>query len=77
MAVALVINGIPDPQPSVAAGLEALKAILTDRQMAGCAITPSGSIAFGIKYRIEHPSHGIETIYLTDYQDPADLPPRS
>ena len=31
-----------------------------------------GEIAFGIEYRIEHPSHGIETVYLTYYQDAAD-----
>jgi hypothetical protein len=72
MTVALVINGVPDLQPSMAEGLESLKIILMDRQKAGCTVTPGGSIAFGIEYRIEHPSHGIETIYLTNYQDPAD-----
>ena len=72
MAVALVINGVPDLQPSMAEGLESLKIILMDRQNAGCTVTPGGTIAFGIEYRIEHPSHGIETVYLTYYQDAAD-----
>jgi len=58
----------------MATGLESLKVILMDRQSAGCSVTPSGAIAFGIEYRIEHPTHGIETVYLTYYQDPADDP---
>jgi hypothetical protein len=72
MAVALVINGVPDLQLSMAEGLESLKVLLADRENGGCTVTPSGEIAFGIEYRIEHPSHGIETVYLTYYQDAAD-----
>lgn len=72
MAVALVINGVPDLQPSMAEGLASLKILLADRQSGGCAVTPGGEIAFGIQYRIEHPAHGIETVYLTYYQDAAD-----
>jgi hypothetical protein len=74
MAVALVINGVPDLQQSMADGLESLRILLADRQNGGCTITPSEEITFGIEYRIEHPSHGIETVYLTCYQDPADDP---
>jgi hypothetical protein len=74
MAVALVINGIPDIQQSEGEGLESLRILLQDRQSAGCTITPSERVAFGIEYRVEHPSHGIELIYLTYYQDPADDP---
>jgi hypothetical protein len=74
MAVALVINGVPDLQQSMAEGLESLRILLADRQNGGCTITPSEETAFGIEYRIEHPSHGIETVYLTYYQDPADEP---
>jgi hypothetical protein len=74
MAVALVLNGVPDPQSSMESGLESLKILLTDRQNGGCTITPSGPIAFGIQYRIEHPSHGIETVYLTYYQETPDDP---
>jgi hypothetical protein len=72
MAVALVINGVPDLQLSMAEGLASLKILLADRENGGCTVTPSGEIAFGIEYRIEHPSHGIETVYLTYYQDAAD-----
>lgn len=72
MAVALVLNGIPDPQSSMEAGLESLKILLEDRQNGGCTISPGGEIGFGIQYRIEHPSHGIETVYLTYYQESAD-----
>jgi hypothetical protein len=72
MAVALVINGVPDLQLSMAEGLASLRILLTDRENEGCTITPSGEIAFGIEYRIEYPSHGIETVYLTYYQDAAD-----
>jgi hypothetical protein len=72
MAVALVINGVPDLQQSMGDGLESLRILLTDRKNGGCTITPSEEIAFGIEYRIEHPSHGIETVYLTCYQDPAE-----
>jgi len=38
MAVALVLNGMPDLQPSVAEGLECLKLLLADRQNGGCTI---------------------------------------
>lgn len=69
MAVALVINGIPDLQPSMAEGLESLRTLLTDRRNAGCSVIPDAQGAFGIEYRIEHPTHGIEIVYLTDYQD--------
>jgi hypothetical protein len=72
MAVALVLNGIPDLQLSMEKGLEALGILLADRQNGGCTVTPSGQIAFGIQYRIEHPSHGIETVYLTYYQEATD-----
>jgi hypothetical protein len=74
MSVALVINGVPDLQPSTAEGLESLRILLGDRVNGGCTITPSGKIAFGIEYRIEHPTHEVETVYLTQYQDPADDP---
>jgi hypothetical protein len=72
MPVALVLNGVPDLQLSMEEGLESLRILLTDRQNGGCTVTPSGQIAFGIQYRIEHPSHGIETVYLTYFQEPAD-----
>jgi hypothetical protein len=72
MTVALVINGVPDLQLSMAEGLASLRILLADRESGGCTVTPSGEIAFGIQYRIEHPSHGIETVYLTYYQDAAD-----
>lgn len=74
MTIALVINGVPDLQLSMAEGLESLKVFLMDRQNAGCTVTPSEEAAFGIRYRIEHPSHGIETVYLTYYQDAAGDP---
>ena len=72
MAVALVLNGVPDLQVSMEEGLESLRVLLTDRQSGGCTVSPGGEIAFGIQYRIEHPSHGIETVYLTYYQDGTD-----
>jgi hypothetical protein len=74
MAVALVLNGVPDLQASVEAGLDSLRILLTDRESSGCTVTPGGEITFGIQYRIEHPSHGIETVYLTYYQDSTDDP---
>ena len=74
MAVALVLNGVPDLQSSMEDGLESLRILLADRQNGGCTITPGGEVTFGIQYRIEHPSHGIETVYLTYYQEAADDP---
>jgi hypothetical protein len=72
MAVALVLNGVPDLQLSMEKGLEALSILLADRQNGGCLVTPSSEIGFGIQYRIEHPTHGIETVYLTYYQEATD-----
>jgi len=72
MAVALVLNGIPDIQLSMADGLACLKVLLADRRNAGCTITPTEGAAFGIEYRIQHPDHGAEVVYLTDYPDPAN-----
>jgi hypothetical protein len=72
MAVALVLNGIPDLQPSMAEGLECLKVLLADRQNAGCTITPTEEATVGTEYRIQHPGNGVEIVYLTDYPDPAN-----
>ncbi|HTV79557.1 MAG TPA: hypothetical protein VMF03_14980 [Steroidobacteraceae bacterium] len=74
MAVALVINGVPDIQLSMTDGLEVLKVLLSDRQSVGCAVTPTERIGFGIQYRIEHPSHEVETVFLTYFHDSADDP---
>lgn len=70
MAVALVVNGIPDLQLSMADGLNALRVLLADREHRGCTILPSEEATFGIEYRIQHPADGIEVVYLTDYPDP-------
>jgi hypothetical protein len=72
MAVALVLNGVPDLQPSIAEGLECLKLLLADRQKSGCAVTPTEEAAVGVEYRIQHPGDGVEIAYLTDYPDPAN-----
>jgi hypothetical protein len=72
MAVALVLNGIPDLQVSMADGLDCLRLLLADRQASGCVITPTEEPTFGLEYRIQHPGKGIEVAYLTDYPDPAN-----
>ena len=72
MAVALVLDGIPELQLSMADGLDCLKVLLADRQHRGCAITPTEEAAFGVEYRIQHPGSGAEVVYLTDYPDPAN-----
>lgn len=72
MAVALVLNGIPDLQLSMADGLESLKLLLADRQKSGCTVTPTQEAAIGVEYRIQHPGNGVEVAYLTDYPDPAN-----
>jgi hypothetical protein len=72
MAVALVLNGIPDLQSSMAEGLECLTVLLSDRQSRGCTIAPTEQATFGTEYRIQHPGNGVETVYLTDYPDPAN-----
>ena len=72
MAVALVLNGIPDLQLSMAEGLSCLKVLLADRQKGGCTITPTEEASVGIEYRIQHPGDGVEVVYLTDYPDPAN-----
>jgi hypothetical protein len=72
MAVALVLNGIPDLQLSMVDGLECLKVLLADRQSQGCTIIPTEEVAFGVEYRIQHPDHSAEVVYLTDYPDPAN-----
>jgi hypothetical protein len=72
MAVALVLNGIPDLQLSLVEGLECLRVLLTDRENCGCTITPAEEVALGIEYRIQHPGDGVEVVYLTDYPDPAN-----
>jgi len=72
MTVALVLNGIPDLQLSMADGLDRLKSLLADRQGAGCTITPTEEAAFGVQYRIQHPGAGVEVVYLSDYPDPAN-----
>jgi hypothetical protein len=72
MAVALVLNGIPDLQVSMAEGLECLELLLADRQKSGCTITPTQEATLGVEYRIQHPDKGVEVVYLTDYPDPAN-----
>jgi hypothetical protein len=72
MAVAVVLNGVPDLQLSLADGLDCLKVILGDRLQNGCTITPTEAPALGIEYRIQHPGAGVEMVYLTDYPDPAN-----
>jgi hypothetical protein len=72
MAVALVLNGIPDLQVSMADGLECLRLLLADRHGSGCLITPTEEPTFGLEYRIQHPGKGTEVAYLTDYPDPAN-----
>jgi hypothetical protein len=70
MAVALVVNGVPDLQPSMAGGLESLRMLLADRRAGGCTISPTEEANFGIQYRIQHPGAGVELAFLTDYPDP-------
>jgi hypothetical protein len=70
MAVALVMNGVPDLQLSMAEGLASLRLVLADRQSSGCTISPKEVAEFGIQYRIQHPGAGVELVYLTDYPDP-------
>jgi hypothetical protein len=70
MTVALVVNGIPDLQLSMADGLQALQSLLTDRQGDGCTISPTEAASFGTQYRIQHPGTGVELVFLTDYPDP-------
>ncbi len=72
MAVALVLNGIPELQISMADGLECLRMLLTDRRQSGCTITPTEEPTFGIEYRIQHPGAGVEVVFLSDYPDPAN-----
>jgi hypothetical protein len=72
MAVALVLNGIPDLQPSMAEGLASLQLLLADRQKSGCTVTPMEEASVGVEYRIQHPGDGVEVVYLTDYPDPAN-----
>jgi hypothetical protein len=66
MTVALVLNGIPDLQASMAEGLESLRTLLADRESRGCTVTPTGGPHFGVEYRNQHPGHGVERAYLTD-----------
>ena len=70
MTVALVLDGIPDLQLSMADGLRSLQALLTDRQSNGCTVAPSDEASFGTQYRIQHPGAGVEIVFLTDYPDP-------
>jgi hypothetical protein len=72
MVVALVVNGVPDLQLSMECGIESLQVLLIDRQRRGCTIIPSEEARFGVEYRIQHPTHGLEVIYLTQYTDPGD-----
>lgn len=72
MAVALVLNGIPELQLSMAASLACLRVLFADRQSAGCTITPTEEPAFGVEYRIQHPDNRAEVVYLTNYPDPAN-----
>ena len=72
MTVALVLNGIPDFQLSMAEGLDCLKMLLADRRKSGCTITPTEEAIVGVEYRIQHPGNGVEVAYLTDYPDPAN-----
>jgi len=70
MTVALVVNGIPDLQLSVADGLDSLRVFLADRETQGCIISPTEEVNFGIRYKIQHPASGHEVVYLTDLPDP-------
>lgn len=72
MAVALVLNGVPDLQLSLADGLDCLKVLLSDRLKNGCTISPTEQPRLGIEYRIQHPGDGVELAYLTDYPDPGN-----
>lgn len=72
MAVALVLNGVPDLQLSLAEGVDCLKVLLADRRRNGCTITPTEEVTLGVQYRIQHPGDGVELAYLTDYPDPAN-----
>ena len=73
MAAALVVNGIPDLQPSMAGGLDSLRVLLMDRERSGCIISPTEEANFGVQYRIQHPAGGVEVVYLTDYPDPDNV----
>jgi hypothetical protein len=70
MTVALVVNGVPELQLSMADGLRALQLLLADRQSNGCSISPAEQASFGTQYRIQHPGAGVEVVFLTDYPDP-------
>ncbi len=70
MAVALVLDGVPELQQCVADGLDSLRALLADRHNRGCTITPVTEATMGVEYRIEHPDAATEVAYLTDYPDP-------
>ncbi|HTC54043.1 MAG TPA: hypothetical protein VK700_19065 [Steroidobacteraceae bacterium] len=72
MAVALVLDGVPDIQLSLADGVECLKELLADRLQGGCTISPMQEPSLGIEYRIQHPGAGVELAYLTDYPDPGN-----
>jgi hypothetical protein len=72
MTVALVVNGVPDLQLSMADGLRTLQTLLADRQSNGCSISPAEVASFGTQYRIQHPGAGVEVVFLTDYPDPAN-----
>jgi hypothetical protein len=72
MVVALVVNGVPDLQLSMECGMESLQLLLTDRQRRGCTIMPSEEARFGVEYKIQHPTHGVEVIYLTQFADAGD-----
>ena len=72
MPVALVLNGVPDLYLSMEEGLQTLQLLLNERQSRGCAVAPAGTGAFGVEYRIQHPTYGVETVYLTNFQEPAD-----
>jgi hypothetical protein len=70
MTVALVVNGVPNVQLSMADGLRSLQLLLTDRQTNGCTIAPTEAASCGTQYRIQHPGAGVELVFLTDYPDP-------
>ena len=72
MTVAMVLNGVPELQISMADGLLRLKVLLDDRLNAGCTVTPTEEPAYGVEYRIQNPGAGVEVAYLTDYPDPAN-----
>ena len=72
MAIALVLNGIPDLQTSMTDGIACLRVLLADRRGRGCVITPAVEAAIGVEFRIQHPGSGVEVVYLTDYPDPAN-----